>query len=495
MKNKKGFTMIELLAVIVVLGLIISITIPEILGVIHEADSASAKNSAINYVDAINKKLLFDKISNDGFKLSEGYHNVTDIHDKYDLKLSGTLTTKGNIRVNDKKKIVKPTLCIKNFKIGYDGEKATVLSGDCIDMTEDTSDGNFMVACTNGSYFWTSAILSKIKSVKFVHSVDTTGAINTWDLSEEQNNSITGWIKNNTQDSNYYDLYIGSDKVIYANANSYNYFADMTNVTSFNFSNFSTSNIIYTSYMFDNCSSLTGLDVSNFSTSNVINMDGMFYNCSSLTILDISSFDTSNVTAMSWMFYNCSSLTSINISNFNTSKVNNMSSMFGKNSSLTGLDVSNFDTSNVISMDSMFYNCESLTTLDVSDFDTSNVINMRHLFSHTPSLISLDVSSFDTSKVTDMYAMFNHVDSLSILDVSNFKTHNVTNMGFMFSWSDSLTTLDLSNFDTSKATDMSWMFTSSHSLSTIYVSNLWNTTNANISNMFTDTGTNAVTLK
>ena len=54
MKEKnKGFTLVELLAVIVILALIALIATPIILNVINDAKKQAAKDSAYGYMDAV----------------------------------------------------------------------------------------------------------------------------------------------------------------------------------------------------------------------------------------------------------------------------------------------------------------------------------------------------------------------------------------------------------------------------------------------------------
>ncbi|MDD3186968.1 MAG: prepilin-type N-terminal cleavage/methylation domain-containing protein [Bacilli bacterium] len=53
MKNNKGFTLIELLAVIVILAIIAVIATPIILGVIDDARTKAAENSAYGALDAV----------------------------------------------------------------------------------------------------------------------------------------------------------------------------------------------------------------------------------------------------------------------------------------------------------------------------------------------------------------------------------------------------------------------------------------------------------
>ena len=79
MKSRKGFTLIELLAVIVILAIIALIAVPQILGVIATARKGAAKDSALGYVDAVEKSIMLDM-------LDEKYYNGVGV-------VSGTTLT------------------------------------------------------------------------------------------------------------------------------------------------------------------------------------------------------------------------------------------------------------------------------------------------------------------------------------------------------------------------------------------------------------------
>ena len=107
----------------------------------------------------------------------------------------------------------------------------------------------------------------------------------------------------------------------------YRMFADCSELTSVDLSEFDTSKVMVMGSMFEGCSNLSSLDVSKFNTSNVIDMSKMFLGCSSLESLDLSSFDTSQVTEMGNMFALCSNLSSLNLSGFDANQVTDMSYM------------------------------------------------------------------------------------------------------------------------------------------------------------------------
>ena len=58
MRKRKGFTLVELLAVIVVLAIISLIATPVVLNIIESAKKGSAEQSAIAYVKAIENSVV-----------------------------------------------------------------------------------------------------------------------------------------------------------------------------------------------------------------------------------------------------------------------------------------------------------------------------------------------------------------------------------------------------------------------------------------------------
>lgn len=58
MKKKSGFTLVELLAVIVILAVIALIAVPNVLSMIESARKGAAESSAMSYVDAIEKTVI-----------------------------------------------------------------------------------------------------------------------------------------------------------------------------------------------------------------------------------------------------------------------------------------------------------------------------------------------------------------------------------------------------------------------------------------------------
>ena len=239
------------------------------------------------------------------------------------------------------------------------------------------------------------------------------------------------------------------------------------------------------SIMFYNLQGLREIELNKIKTNLTTNMAALFKNCKSLKTIDVSTFDTSNVTNMMAMFdveyrWGSGAVVSetteiVGLKNFDTRKVKYMSEMFHGQIKIKNLDLRSFDTSNVEQMGAMFGNCLSLENVNLTSFNTSNVTNMGAMFQHTSSLATLDLTSFDTSKVTNFGYMFgcggnSELCKLkTIKGIEKFNTSSVTDMKLMFVHQTSLRTLDLSGWDTSNVTDMEGMFAATN-LITIYAS-------------------------
>ena len=60
--KKKGFTLVELLSVIVILAIIALIAVPRILNVVEKAKIGAAKSSALGYISSIEMKVATDSV-------------------------------------------------------------------------------------------------------------------------------------------------------------------------------------------------------------------------------------------------------------------------------------------------------------------------------------------------------------------------------------------------------------------------------------------------
>ncbi len=77
--KKQGFTLIELLAVIVILAIIALIAIPTILGVIEKARKSSAEQSALGYIDAVEKQIAINELDESKTNIVDGVYEVSNL--------------------------------------------------------------------------------------------------------------------------------------------------------------------------------------------------------------------------------------------------------------------------------------------------------------------------------------------------------------------------------------------------------------------------------
>ena len=144
MDKKKGFTLVELLAVIVILAIIALIATPIILNVINDAKKEAAKDSFYGYMDAIEKAIIVNDIDEEeGFPTpdSNGCYNLKELNKKVNIK-----GTKPKIADAAKVCLKEGTTTrltgveIDEFTFAYDGKELTQTKNG---TTEDTKNYKF----------------------------------------------------------------------------------------------------------------------------------------------------------------------------------------------------------------------------------------------------------------------------------------------------------------------------------------------------------------
>ena len=109
MNKKKGFTLVELLAVIVILALVALIATPIILNVINDAKKQAAKDSAYGYMDAVEKYIVSSELEDKS--IQDGTYRVEELNKKISVK--GSTPDNGNIEIKNSS--------VKSYDIGIDG--------------------------------------------------------------------------------------------------------------------------------------------------------------------------------------------------------------------------------------------------------------------------------------------------------------------------------------------------------------------------------------
>ena len=125
--NKKGFTLLELLAVVVVLAIVALISIPIISSVIKKAKEGSAQDSVYGYIDSIEKSVAIGAVdSTKGIKVPSD--NVLDMADMDDVIILESVNIKGTKPeyaelTFEKSKVKTAGFCMDGFNFEYVNRK------------------------------------------------------------------------------------------------------------------------------------------------------------------------------------------------------------------------------------------------------------------------------------------------------------------------------------------------------------------------------------
>ena len=419
MKNKKGFTLVELLAVIAILAILVVIALPNVINMYNKAQKETFLTEAKKVYSESEKKFISNSISNKQTKIINSEDNTK-------LDMTGK-KLQYCVILNNSGKVTSMKVSNGKWIASLDANKQIdELSID--DLVEGNLDG---YNCSNSSG----------------HQSNTPKALNcTFD-------------GDMTQGAEYVN-----GQYTYRYKQEQDGVTNESNKTTLEWVNISTDGWGVKLTDKDSTVAVTSDVCTTINNKPVVSMSYAF-NGSKATSINLSNSNTSNVTNMIGIFSN-TQVTNLNISNLNTSKVTNMFGMFW-NCPATTLDLSSFDTSKVIDMGYMF-NISKATTLDLSNFNTRNVTNMAYMLANT-NASKIDVSSFDTRNVTNMVSLFFQSNFTAITGLDKFNTSNVTTMNAMF-WGTKVSTIDASSFDTSKVVDMVGMFIENPNLTTIYVS-------------------------
>ncbi|MCR5483079.1 MAG: BspA family leucine-rich repeat surface protein [Bacilli bacterium] len=530
MKNNKGFTLVELLAVIVILAIIMLIAIPAILNTMEKAK----RKSFITYVDKIgglsSQKYLKDSIEG---KQSGCYlYNI-----KNDFDLSSTGSFKGYVLVKSNSKEIKYYITLWNDDymlvaynytdgINYKEQKksieesleiydssrsdelkpSTLCNYACNECTYDSAindpydnsgDTNLTGDITkikgastllNGTDF-TNAIINVAGSLDNVHEFkktdtlidDATKEIISSNDQSSLDNPVYIWYENNI-------IYFYSDATkIFLNSNSAKMFYGFKNVEDFgDIINYTYANKVSTmSDMFAD-SGITKVDISNWDTPNLTNMNGMFSNTTKLKKVNLSNINTSKVTNMKSMFYK-SGIEYVDLSMLDTSSLERISNLFDS-SKIVEPNMSTWKTPNLKDMNHIFRWCTELKRVDLNSLNLSGIKALGCLFEGCSKVEEIVVSNWDIGKIQVLDSLFKGCSSLKILNVSKWDTSNVTNFYSLFYGLQSIKTLDVSHWNTSKATNMGYMFYYTSNLQELDISNFDTKNVTNMSRMFQNCG-------
>ena len=168
---KKGFTLVELLAVIVILAIIALITVPIVTNILSSSKKETKEISVRNYVRAVEQSLLLYEIEETS--LSDGTYIVTtngnicitsDCSSILSIELEGEKPSSGNITIKDNKVISISNLKYNNFYGNLKDNEITISESkeekeepSCYISKDEDNDGyadiGDMITCGTESFY------------------------------------------------------------------------------------------------------------------------------------------------------------------------------------------------------------------------------------------------------------------------------------------------------------------------------------------------------
>ena len=124
---KRGFTLVELLAVVIILAIISLITTPMVLNIIETAKLNAALASAAGYIEAVEKQTMQNIIMGGNTLPANKKVNINTL--SY-VKVSGNAPTAGRIYSDTKGLIKKAELCVEGKSIYYNGIEYSITEKD-----------------------------------------------------------------------------------------------------------------------------------------------------------------------------------------------------------------------------------------------------------------------------------------------------------------------------------------------------------------------------
>lgn len=120
--KEKGFTLVELLAVIVILAVVALIAVPIILNAISDARRNAAKESLNGYIDAIEKRLVEQEMEEEIIEIAQdGCYKVETINKEVEIK--GNTPAEGEVCIENGKILSAIHIKIDGYELNYSGGK------------------------------------------------------------------------------------------------------------------------------------------------------------------------------------------------------------------------------------------------------------------------------------------------------------------------------------------------------------------------------------
>lgn len=535
MKSKKGFTLVELLAVIVILAIIMIIAIPSVLQIMY----VSNKKNFENYLTRLNNetmKVVAEERLNGTFTESRIY-NI-----EKELGLSSTGDFKGYTLVVPKSDKVYITLYNKQFAfVAREYNKSNLKKIELVDkvdrnkltpeylcsQVEECTECTYLAIDEEGNetinvitpekheydallqtgYEWKNTMnklvpIAQITEIRYSDTVPETKQTVSLNTS---NVPVYMWNEGNI-------IYYSSEaEKIYLNSNSNEMFKDLINCTRIDTDKFRFDEVTEASYMFYNDQNLLSLDTTNWNFKNIVNLGRAFSNLKKIEKLDVSNWNAkiikninyifagdvnlkgtldfskwsfTSLEQMAYTFSECENIEYVILPKTNT-KIVSLSGTWNyckKLKHITNLET--FDVSHVKLFNLTFKLCNSIDEINMSNWNMPNVTDMDWTFQQCFLVKELDFSGFNFSKLTKFNGMFYSTTNLERVIFKNKDFSNVKSMSNTFVAS-GIIEVDFSNAIMPKVTTMKTMFQSCSRLQKVNFSNIKATSLQDMTQTFT----------
>ena len=127
---KKGFTLLEMLAVLVLLLIVSAIVVPTTIKRTNKAEEDTITTNVLSYIKEVETAVVKEIGKDDGVNL-EGLYQVnngtlSNETTNYPISLQGSLPDSGTITINGSGKVIDANLFYKKFQVIYDGQNVSI---------------------------------------------------------------------------------------------------------------------------------------------------------------------------------------------------------------------------------------------------------------------------------------------------------------------------------------------------------------------------------
>lgn len=124
MKTKGGFTLIEIIAVVIILGIISLLIVPAVMDTVTESEQKVALRGAENYVEAV-EIVIIKKAVDD--PITDGVYTTDELKTK-GVRISGGEPESGNVLIVDSE-VADYSLKIGDYVVDYDSVEKEAIIG------------------------------------------------------------------------------------------------------------------------------------------------------------------------------------------------------------------------------------------------------------------------------------------------------------------------------------------------------------------------------